>query len=166
MTESVSLFIFVAWAGWVAVCDFRSRRISNALVAAGLAAAFVCALSDHNPFGLSVKQAVIGGTVGFVALLPFFAMGVMGAADVKVFVVLGTWCGVSVLFNLWMVASVTAGVHAVFLLIASRTRVAALLQRRAPTFALGNRRATPFAACLTVPMIAWLASQIMAGLIR
>jgi prepilin peptidase CpaA len=166
MNVSFTLVLFLAWAGWVAVCDIRSRRISNALVVAGLAAAFACAVSGHSPFGLSTKHAAIGASVGLVALMPFFAMGVMGAADVKVFAVLGAWCGVSMLFNLWMVASIVSGVHALYLLVTNRTRIATLFQRRAPTFELGHRRATPFAACLTVPMIVWLGSQVMTGAIR
>lgn len=163
MNGSVTLILFVAWAAWVAVCDCRSRRISNSIIVTGLVTALACALLRQNPFGISIAQAALGAAVGLVALLPFFAIGVMGAADVKVFAVLGAWCGVHALFGLWAVASLAAGAHAVWLLIATRTRFASLLQRRAPTFELAGRRATPFVACLTVPTIVWLATQVVAG---
>jgi prepilin peptidase CpaA len=163
MNGSVTLILFVAWAAWVAVCDCRSRRISNSIIVTGLVTALACALLRQNPFGISIAQAALGAAVGLVALLPFFAIGVMGAADVKVFAVLGAWCGVHALLGLWAVASLAAGAHAVWLLIATRTRFASLLQRRVPTFELAGRRATPFVACLTVPTIVWLATQVVAG---
>lgn len=166
ITVSVTLFLFVAWAAWVAVCDCRSRRIPNALVVAGLATALACALLHRNPFGISFIHALLGGFVGLVALLPFFALGVMGAADVKVFAVLGAWCGMHALLGLWLIASLCAGLHALVLLIVTRTGVGSLLQRRAPTFALAGRRATPFAACLTVPLIVWLAGHALVGGVR
>jgi len=166
MNSFVSLILFVAWAAWIAVCDCRSRRISNSLIVTGLVTALACAFLHKNPFGITIAQAAVGAAVGLIALLPFFAIGVMGAADVKVFAVLGAWCGVHALFGLWAVASLVAGVHAVWLLIATRTRFASLLQRRAPTFEVAGKRATPFVACLTLPMIVWLASQLVAGSVR
>jgi prepilin peptidase CpaA len=161
MNSSVTLILFVAWAAWVAVCDCRSRSISNSIIVTGLVAALVCALIRQNPFGVSITQAAIGTVVGLFALLPFFAIGVMGAADVKVFAVLGAWCGAHALLGLWMIASLVACGHAIWLLIATRTPVASLVRRRAPTFELAGRRATPFVACLTMPAIVWLATQLV-----
>ena len=165
MQVSTVLLLFMLWCACVAISDYRSRRISNALVITGLIAAFLCALLDMGPFGLSAAQAAAGAAVGLVALLPFFAFGVMGAADVKVFAVLGAWCGMHALIGLWAVASVVAGLHALCVLVATRTPVAALLARRAPTFELAGRRATPFAACLTVPLLVSLAVQIAARIL-
>lgn len=166
MNSSVSLTLFVAWAAWVAVCDCRSRRISNSIIVTGLVTALACACLRVNPFGISITQAAVGAAVGLIALLPFFAIGVMGAADVKVFAVLGAWCGVHALFGLWAVGSLAAGVHAIWLLITTRTRIASLLRRRVPTFELKGKRATPFVACLTLPTIVWLATQLVAGSVR
>lgn len=163
MQVSVVLLLFMVWCACVAISDYRSRRISNALVVMGLIAAFLCALFNISPFGLSAAQAAAGAAVGLVALLPFFALRVMGAADVKVFAVLGAWCGIHALLGLWAVASVAAGLHALWVVVATRTRVAALFERRAPTFELTGRRATPFATCLTVPLVIWLAAQLIAG---
>lgn len=163
MQVSFALLVFMLWCACVAICDYRSRHISNVLVVIGLITAFLCALFNISPFGISAAQAAAGAAVGLVALLPFFALGVMGAADVKVFAVLGAWCGVHALLGLWAVASVAAGLHALWVLVATRTRVAALLQRRAPTFELAGRRSTPFATCLTVPLMVWLAAQLVVG---
>lgn len=155
--------LFVTWAASVAVCDCRSRRVSNALVVAGLAAALACASLEHAPFGISLTQAALGALVGLCALMPFFAVGVMGGADVKVFAVLGAWCGIHALLGLWIAASLAAGLHAVWLLLATRTRLAAIGRPSAPTFRLGQKRSTPYAACLTVPAIAWLGWHVFAA---
>ncbi|QDQ83722.1 A24 family peptidase [Paraburkholderia megapolitana] len=166
MSALFTLLLFVAWAALVAFCDCRNRRIPNSVIVIGLIAAFACALLRHSPFDVSMKQAALGAVIGLVALLPFYAFGVMGAADVKVFAALGAWCGVHALLDLWVIATIIAGAHALWLLIATRTRVAALVRRRAPTFELAGRRSTPFAACLTVPAIVWLATQAVAGGLR
>ncbi|WP_144154027.1 prepilin peptidase [Paraburkholderia sp. BCC1885] len=155
--------LFVAWSTSVAVCDCRSRRVSNALVVAGLAAALACAALGHGPFGISLDQAVLGALIGLGALLPFFAMGVMGAADVKVFAVLGAWCGMHALVGLWIAASLLAGIHAVWLLMSTRTRLAAIGRAGAPTFEVAGKRATPYVACLTVPAMSWMAWHAFAA---
>lgn len=166
MNVSVGILLFIVWAGAVAISDCRARRISNSIVVAGLAAAFGCALLQCAPFGVSLTQAGIGALVGLAALLPFFAFGVMGAADVKVFAVLGAWCGVHALLGLWMAASLAAGVHALWLLITTRTRLAGLARHRGATFELAGKASTPYGACLTMAASAWLMLQGLAGGVR
>lgn len=144
--------LFIAWAAAVVWCDCRDRRIANGLVIAGAMLAFACALMRASPFGVAPAQAGLGAVVGFAALLPFFLLGVMGAADVKVFAALGAWCGAAALVDLWIVASIAAAVHAIALVVTARVRSGAgawVLWRNAqPTFAIGARRATPYAALL------------------
>ncbi len=163
MNVSAGILLFIVWAAVVAISDCRARRISNSVVVAGLAAAFGCSLLQCGPFGVSLTQAGIGALVGLAALLPFFALGVMGAADVKVFAVLGAWCGMHALLGLWMAASLAAGVHALWLLITTRTRLASLVRHHGATFELAGKASTPYAACLTVAASAWLMLQGLAG---
>lgn len=161
MNPLVSSLVFAAWAAVVAVCDCRSRRVPNALVAAGLIAALAFALVHGSPFGMTPARALAGAAVGLVALMPFFALGVMGAADVKVFAVLGAWCGVNALLGLWVAASLAAGVHAVVLLLAMRGRAVTSGPQAASELVSRTSRGTPYAACLTVPAIAWLALRAL-----
>lgn len=168
MNPLVSSLVFAAWAAAVAVCDYRSRRVPNALVAVGLIAALTFALVHGSPFGMTPVRALAGAAVGLVALMPFFALGVMGAADVKVFAVLGAWCGVDALLGLWVAASLAAGVHAVVLLFTTRVAMRGSTassgshagphagQQASSDFVPRTPRGTPYAACLTVPAIAWL----------
>ncbi|RAS24260.1 A24 family peptidase [Paraburkholderia bryophila] len=166
MKVFLGVVIFVAWAVVVAVCDYRRRRIPNSVVVAGFVAAFGCALVQSGPFGVSLTQALTGALIGLVALLPFFALGVMGAGDVKVFAVLGAWCGMHALLGLWMAASLAAGIHALWLLTVTRTRLADLGRDSGPTFEVVGKASTPFAACLTIAASGWLGLQVLSGGLR
>jgi prepilin peptidase CpaA len=163
MAHLLSISIFFAWATLVAVGDIRFRLVRNSLVIVGLVAAFVSALANANPFGISAGQALIGMLVGLVGFFPLFALRVMGAADVKVFAVLGAWCGLSILPWLWVAASLAAGVHVLALLMRTHTPLGALWSRGTPTMALGGRRATAYAACLVIPAAVWLAYLVVTG---
>ncbi|HEV3104711.1 MAG TPA: prepilin peptidase [Trinickia sp.] len=158
----IGIVLFVVWAAMIAIWDCRARRIPNALVFVGFTAALGCALAHANPFGVALPQSAKGAVLGLLALSPFFVLRVMGAADVKVFAVLGAWCGPSALLGLWVAASLAAGVHALALLIAARTPVA-LWRNGQPTFAVGKRRATPYAAMLAGAATIFLFSHLASG---
>jgi prepilin peptidase CpaA len=128
--------------------------------------AFACAFAGGYPFGVAPAGAALGAVVGLLALLPFFMLRVMGAADVKVFAVLGAWCGVHALPGLWLAASLLAGLHAALLLAATRTRIATIVRRGGPTFEWQGHRATPYATCLTLSALACLAMHVMEGAAR
>lgn len=147
--------VFGLWAATVALGDCRARRVPNVLVAIGLCAAFAAALLHAGPARIGAAQAGGAAFVGFVALMPFFVLGIMGAGDVKVFAVLGAWCGLHALLDLWIVASLAAGVHAVTVWVALRLRSQAAHTPDAQGGAT-SRRGAPYAAFLTVPAIAWV----------
>lgn len=147
---------FLAWASFVGIRDIRFRRIQNSLVVVGLIGAFMSGAVNENPFGTSIIQALIGASVGLIGFSPFFVLRVMGAADVKVFAVLGAWCGAQALLWFWIVASLTAGLHALWLMFLSRTSIVALCRRGTPAMTLGGRRATPYGAFLVLPAAVWL----------
>jgi prepilin peptidase CpaA len=80
--------------------DLRARRIPNALVAAtlgtGLArAAAVSALGAGQAVTLApgLAAALLGAALGLVAWLPLYALGVLGAGDVKLFAAAAAWLG-------------------------------------------------------------------------
>lgn len=154
---------FLAWAILVAASDIRFRHISNALVLAGLAGGFAGAFFNGNPFGVSPGQATVGMMVGLAGFFPFFLLRVMGAADVKIFAVLGVWCGARGLVWLWIAASLVAGIHAVALLLLSRTPLGQLWRHGEPALELGKYRATPYAACLAAPAAAWVLYLVATG---
>jgi prepilin peptidase CpaA len=152
----LSSAVFTVWAALVAWSDCRMRRVPNVLVASGAVAAFACAAMHAGPLRLTPGSAAFGALVGFVALLPFFVLGVMGAADVKVFAAVGAWCGATALLDVWVIASIASALHVVALLAHARMRSGAgsrwsprsSWSAGQPTFAIGARRATPYAALL------------------
>ena len=144
----------------VAASDFRLRRIPNISVLIGLCGGVLAVAAHANPFGVGWQHALLGGVVGLVALSPFFVWRVMGAADVKVFAVLGVWCGVKPLLGFWLAASLVAGIHAVGLLWISGTSVAMLRAGGGRTFQLNGFRSAPYGAFLTLSAAAWLLYKI------
>ncbi|KAA0089454.1 A24 family peptidase [Trinickia soli] len=156
--------LFIAWAVLVAWSDCRTRRVSNRLVMAGLVGAFISAASRVSSFAVTPEQAALALLVGCVALMPFFLAGVMGAADVKVFAVLGAWCGLSALRGIWLAASIAAAVHALVLIAAVRSRSGdasawSPWRNRRPAFAVGAHRGAPYAALLVgAGSLHWLGS--------
>ncbi|GLU34853.1 hypothetical protein Busp01_46950 [Trinickia caryophylli] len=106
---------------------------------------------------------MFGAAAGLVALMPFFAIRVMGAGDVKVFAVLGGWCGASALVGLWLAASIAAAVHALVVLVIARRSGHVLRRAGEPTFALGRHRAAPYAALLVAAAMFSLLAQLFIG---
>ena len=176
----INAALFISWALAVILFDCRSRRIPNWLVIAGLAVACVLVASGHSPFHIDLSSAALGLLAGLLALLPFYLIGLMGAADVKVFATLGAWCGFHALPALWIVASIAAGIHVLYLLasavIEGRRKSASSSLESSPnvagyadgfhdvtrpgaerpsgyTFIVGGRRATPYAALLAISAI-------------
>jgi prepilin peptidase CpaA len=176
----INAALFIGWALAVVLFDCWLRRIPNWLVIAGLAVACILAAIGHSPFQIDLSDAALGLLAGLLALLPFYLIGLMGAADVKVFAALGAWCGFHALPALWIVASIGAGIHALYLLSSAvterRRRSVVTSLESSPnadgylngphdaaatgagrpsryTFIVGGRRGTPYAALLAVSAI-------------
>jgi prepilin peptidase CpaA len=165
--------VFTGWAALVAWSDCRDRRVANGLVAVGGVAALVCSALHAAPFGTTPAQAAIGASIGFAVLVPFFLLGVMGAADVKVFAAIGAWCGASALLGVWVAATLASALHALVVLAAGRLRSEggpgwSPWREGRPTFAIGARRSTPYAALLVgAAWLHWLGGSLsLQGAVR
>ena len=140
---------FIVWALAVALFDWRHRLIPNALIIAGALCALAFAVAHVSPFGISIGASLAGLAIGFVALMPFYALGMMGAADVKTFAALGAWCGPRALVAIWVAASLAAGLHALVLLARRRAAFASPAEPRRDT--------TPYAALLALAALGHMA---------
>lgn len=90
-----ALLLFAAWR------DLKTRRIPNALVLTGL----VCALTMQallprgaslfaaEPGSIGVLASLGGCALGLLLLLPLYALGLLGAGDVKLMAMVGAWLG-------------------------------------------------------------------------
>jgi prepilin peptidase CpaA len=147
---SIESALFTGWALAVVLCDWRRRSIPNALVLAGAACAFALAAARLSPFAITPGASLIGLGAGFIALLPFYLLGMMGAADVKTFAALGAWCGPRALVGIWVAASLCAALHALLLLARRRTVLALDELSAGTTLAERRRNSTPYGALLSI----------------
>ncbi|WP_194711474.1 A24 family peptidase [Noviherbaspirillum soli] len=85
--------------------DFRHRRIPNSLVAAGMLAAMACA---GAPDGIGLQLALAGMAFGLLSLLPLYALGGLGAGDVKLMAMVGAFIGPQAM-PLTLLATLIAG---------------------------------------------------------
>lgn len=166
----------------VAVSDLYARRVSNRWLA-GVATvalawlAYAWALQNSGFPGTHLAGMVLG----LVALLPFHALGWMGAGDVKYFAVLGLLLGVTALLPIWIASSLLAGVHALCVGLAPavqarlplraqhwQARAAAHWQSQPFTHQLQalrqGRVGIPYAAYLAFATLGWIAFHDHGGL--
>ncbi len=99
------------------VTDYRSRRIPNVLT---FGASVVAVLFFGVTAGLAgVAAALEGWAVGCLLFLPWFALGGMGAGDVKLLAALGAWAGPGPAVWMALYASIAGGVFAVLVSLGS-----------------------------------------------
>lgn len=147
MTAGIALLALLFAAGWH---DIKSRRIPNALVVFGIALGVLFQsfatsgmglFSREDAGGLGATAALLGTLTGLAVFMPFYALRTLGAGDVKLLAMVGTWLGSQgvVLTALWTMAC--GGVLA--LVVMAWTRQG----RRV----LGNVRTMLTTASLTMP---------------
>lgn len=100
MPAPLSVVVLSGLLAAAAVHDLRARRIPNALVLAtlGTGLARAAALSAAGagpaaPLAPGLLAALVGTAVGLAAWLPFYAFGLLGAGDVKLFAAAAAWLG-------------------------------------------------------------------------
>jgi prepilin peptidase CpaA len=99
------------------VTDVRSRRIPNVLTFGAAAGAFGFFLAGQGLAGLG--WAAGGWAVGLVMFLPFFALGGIGAGDVKLLAALGAWLGPGAAVWVALCAAVAGGPMAIAVALSS-----------------------------------------------
>ena len=165
----------------IAISDLYARRVPNTwLLGASVLAVATLVASQFQAPPLPWPAHLLGAVIGLAALLPFYAIGWMGAGDVKFFAVLGLLLGWHALLPVWIAASLAAGVHAV-LALGSRQLAAHLPARvqlqvdrasahwqshpaaRGLHAARQGRHGIPYAAYLAFAAIGWVLLTIYGG---
>ncbi|WP_343586391.1 prepilin peptidase [Herbaspirillum sp.] len=128
--SDVRIVVLFALLLAAAVTDYRSYRIPNALTLYGALFALAC-----NTFTAAAPWSALGWSaaglaVGFFMLLPFYAIGVMGAGDVKLMAMAGAFIGLPGILYASVGTFITGGLLA----------LAIILWRRVFTRTLGNIR--------------------------
>lgn len=111
--------IYTALLLVAAVGDVRTRRIPNGLVAVlavlGLAVSVLSA-----PIVAGASRGLGGLLTGFACWLPFYALGWLGAGDVKLFAAAGSWLGPLYAVEAALIAAVSGAVLALIWMLRSR----------------------------------------------
>ncbi|MCR5790357.1 MAG: A24 family peptidase [Lachnospiraceae bacterium] len=88
-----------------AVTDLRYGKVNNELIITGILSGFFFFLSDAGIQGLTCAAA---GLCIPLLLLVFYRFGMLGAGDIKLFMMIGTFTGPKEIFSV-MAASIAAG---------------------------------------------------------
>ena len=120
--------VLISWLVSVVAFDLLQRRVPNRWLLLSAALAFLVLARDASPLAVTWQDALTGGGVAFVVLLGFYALGMMGAGDVKFAAVLGLWLGGPPLVPIAVGAGLLAGGHALVCL--ARRHGPALLRRQ------------------------------------
>ncbi|WP_179215832.1 prepilin peptidase [Paenibacillus sp. MY03] len=114
MSTSFALAAFLLLLLAAFITDMRWRRIPNWLTFAFFVAGLLYHVSINGVAGLAA--ASWGATAGFLPLLLLYALGGIGAGDVKLFGAAGAWIGVGTVLQLMMASIVCAGIIGLLLL--------------------------------------------------
>jgi prepilin peptidase CpaA len=111
--------VFSAMLAVACVTDVRSRRIPTRIV--GWLAFFGLAFSIVSKGLLWGGLSSVAGLVtGFAIWIGFYALGVLGAGDVKLAASVGAWLGAAGVLKASLVAAVAGGILAVLTLLLER----------------------------------------------
>ena len=102
----VSLLAVIG-AGW----DLAERRVPNAFTFGAAVFAFVYFAVVKGAGGLATS--LLGWAAGLALFLPLFAVGALGAGDVKLLAAFGAWLGPAGVLVAALCASILGGVMAV-----------------------------------------------------
>lgn len=88
------IYALTAWAAVIAWMDWRQHRVPNALLILLLVPALLALILNHQGLlGAGLWTSLAGFVAGGLILLPGYAMGKMGAGDVKFAACLGLLLG-------------------------------------------------------------------------
>ena len=115
-TETIRTIAVLLVAFTAVAFDVRTRRIPNVLSFGAAAAALAYGFIEG---GLSGAGSAAGAwMLGAALFFPFFAVGGMGAGDVKLMAAIGTWLGPGDVFYAALYAAIAGAVFAVGLALA------------------------------------------------
>jgi len=108
------------------VIDLRSRRIPNLLTATMATLGFGLAAAGAG--GATLTAALAGCVLGFLLMLPGYALGATGAGDVKLMAAVGAILGPALVLLAFICTSIAGGVLAIVIALRRRRLAATLAQ--------------------------------------
>ena len=136
-TDLLPLSAVAGIAVVAAATDLRDFKVYNWLTLPALAAGLIASTVLNGPTGLVVSA--LGMLVGFTVLAFFFALGGVGAGDVKLFAAVGAWLGPWPVLQVFAASALVAGAYALVLIVMSR----GVEDAAVGVAVLGHRMVTP-----------------------
>lgn len=104
----MTLVLVKLWLLVAAGCDLAVRRIPNALTLGVLALvlAYIC-LCQQTPLGGSLVSSTLGFSLALILTLPAYIARLLGAADVKLFAVIGLLGGLKFVLMVFIMAAIS-----------------------------------------------------------
>ncbi len=102
--------VVMIWAAWI---DGKELRVPNWLTFPMVLTGLIYGACVGGFPGLG--WALLGMVMGLVTMLPIYAVGGMGAGDVKLMAGLGAWLGWEVAFNAFLWTVVTGAIMALMM---------------------------------------------------
>lgn len=99
------------------VFDLAQRRIPNRLVALGLSASTVLHVCSGTPLS-AVTVGLAGCATGLLFFLPLYLLRAMAAGDVKLMMMVGTFCGPTLTVEASLATYCAGGILAVVIVVA------------------------------------------------
>lgn len=157
LPSSNAITLLLPFIAAATVMDLFERRIPNFLIAAMLATGLLVQTATLSP--IAVVWSIAGVAVGFLMMLPMYALGGMGAGDVKLLAGVGSFFGPVATFYAGLSTLVAGGIVGL-LWIAGRRLLAAYAIRtgnagaavRANLGATGSRlqNGFPYSLAITI----------------
>lgn len=130
----VSLVVVAVVTLIAATTDLWKFKVYNVLTLPTLAVGLLV-----SPFNGGIQASLLGATVGFGLLVVFFALGGVGAGDVKLLTAIGAWIGPAMVLHVFIGTAFAGGLYA-FVLVVLRSGV---FSARDEVATLGIRLMTP-----------------------
>jgi len=150
----------VALLAWACATDLRSRRIPNAAVAAIALTGLAVSLLAPSP-SLAILHAIGGMATGLVVWLPFYALRMLGAGDVKLFAAAAAWLGPHGALEGALLAALAGGVFALGFMLMEGGAVVTLLRLRTAVRAPGTLREASASRGTRVPYALAMAAGVL-----
>lgn len=151
-----------------AIIDIRTYRLPNWLTVGGTLLGIAWSLL---PGGTDLTHSLLGAVTGLVALIPFYALRIMGAGDVKLMAAVGAFLGVPELFPAMIFTFIAGGLMAVGFAawrrslsrtllnardLVEMTALAAVHGERPFLDAVSSTGKLPYGLCVCVGTLGWL----------
>ena len=111
-TEPRSLILLLLLLA-ASICDLRTRRIPNRLTFGGAALALLYGLLAPHPHTGGFFSALGGMAVGLALMLPLYLLHALGAGDVKLMAMVGSFLGPAATCQVVIFVFITGGLAAI-----------------------------------------------------